>query len=113
LWLWWARSGSRRAFPRCLRIPCREASRHLAAGQVIAVAAPPVPAAAIDDFVRKVVSAGGRAEPARALAARFEGGGPDRALLAAHLAHPPATDRVPLARLQAPPRRGARLFRAH
>ena len=60
-------------------------------GERLAVAAPPVPAAALDDYVRKIERVGGDAQRARALALSLTLRSPDATRVAAQLARPPAT----------------------
>lgn len=62
----------------------------LAAHDRLGVAAPPVPAAAIEDYVRKVHSAGGDVEAARRIGRELAGRSVDADRLAAHLARPPS-----------------------
>jgi hypothetical protein len=63
---------------------------HLAPGARLAVAAPAVAPAAIEDYVRKVERAGGDAAAARATARALSGRAPDADRIAAQLARPPA-----------------------
>ncbi|HET9314297.1 MAG TPA: hypothetical protein VFQ51_01865, partial [Vicinamibacteria bacterium] len=69
----------------------RRAGLELRAGDALAVAAPPVPAAALDDYVRKIQRVGGDPARARALALALAGRSPDATRIAAQLARPPAT----------------------
>jgi hypothetical protein len=67
------------------------ADRHLGANGRLAIAAPAVPPAAIDDYVRKVEAGGGDVERARATARALSRLPPDAVRVAAHLARPAGT----------------------
>jgi hypothetical protein len=67
------------------------AGRELAPGERLTVVAPPVPQAAIDDYVRKVGLAGGDEARAREIAAGLAGHSPDADRVAANLARRPGT----------------------
>jgi hypothetical protein len=69
----------------------RRAAESLRPGERLAVAAPPVPAGALDDYVRKIERVGGDASRARALALSLAHRSPDATRIAAQLARPPAT----------------------
>ena len=67
------------------------ADQRLGAGERLGVAAPPVPAAAIEDYVRKVERAGGDAAEARRIGLALAARSMDAERVAAQLARPPAT----------------------
>jgi hypothetical protein len=69
----------------------RMADGLLARHERLAVIAPPVDTAAIEDYVRKVGRSGGDAFVARAVARALAGHSPDADRVAANLARPPAT----------------------
>ncbi|PYQ52514.1 MAG: hypothetical protein DMF78_11110 [Acidobacteria bacterium] len=67
------------------------ADQRLGRGERLGVAAPPVPAAAIADYVRKVERAGGDAAEARRIGLALAARSVDAERVAAQLARPPAT----------------------
>jgi hypothetical protein len=67
------------------------ADGRLGPGERLGVAARPVPAAAIDDYVRKVRAAGGDAEQALRISRELAARSVDADRVAAQLARPPAT----------------------
>jgi hypothetical protein len=69
----------------------RLANGRLAPGERLAVAAPAVQAAAIEDYVRKVEASGGDSERARGVGRELARHSPDAGRIAAHLARPPGT----------------------
>jgi hypothetical protein len=69
----------------------RTAGGRLAPGERLGVVAPAVPAAALEDYVRKVGAMGGDTGRARQVAATLSEGSPDADRVAAHLARPPGS----------------------
>jgi hypothetical protein len=69
----------------------RSADAELRPGERLAVLAPPVPRAALEDYVRKVERAGGDVARARAIAEGLSRHSPDSDRVAANLARPPRT----------------------
>lgn len=69
----------------------RTAHEQLREGERLGVVAPPVPAAALEAYVRKVTLMGGDAGRARERAAELSARSPDADRVAAHLPRPPAT----------------------
>lgn len=69
----------------------RLAGQQLGDGERLAVLAPPVPARALEDYVRKVERSGGDVQRARELARELARHSPDADRVAANLARPPHT----------------------